>query len=141
MIPCTMPSENDSTHMQGSCRIVVISSIVVAGTAAAISKRFDSFSYIGGIIGSSVSAAFLLILGSVNAYILFLLVRQLRKLLLLSPAQRDTEEFKIQGGGCLFFVLKKLFKLVDRYVLDFAGLVPLSRFEICVASSLLSERQ
>jgi len=93
--------------------IVIITSIVVAATAAAISTRFDNFSTVGGIIGTSVSAAFLFVLGLMNAYILYKLVVQLKKVLRL-PAGREDEIWKIEGGGILFRILKKMFKLIDR---------------------------
>lgn len=96
-------------------RIVIITSIVVAATAAAVSSRFDSFSTIGGIIGSSVSAAFLILLGLMNGYILFKLIRQMQKVFSLAPGQED-DAWKIEGGGPLFSILKKMFKLIDRYV-------------------------
>lgn len=86
---------------------------MVAATAAAISTRFDSFSTVGGIIGTSVSAAFLIVLGLMNAYILYKLIRQLKKVLRLPEGQED-EIWKIEGGGILFSILKKMFKLIDR---------------------------
>ncbi|KAJ2978416.1 hypothetical protein NUW58_g7507 [Xylaria curta] len=46
----------------GHSTIVIITCIVVAATAGALRERFDSFQYIGGIIGTSVSAAVLIIL-------------------------------------------------------------------------------
>jgi high-affinity nickel-transport protein len=88
---------------------------VVAATAAAVSSRFDSFSTIGGIIGSSVSAAFLILLGLMNAYILFKLIKQMQKVFSLGEGQQD-EAWKIEGGGLLFSILKKMFKLIDRCV-------------------------
>lgn len=96
--------------------IVIITSIVVAATAAAVSERFDSFSTVGGIIGTSVSAAFLILLGLMNAYILYKLVKQMEKVFNL-PEGHEDEAWKIEGGGILFSVLKKMFKLIDRYVL------------------------
>lgn len=97
--------------------IVIITSIVVAATAAAISSKFDSFSTIGGIIGSSVSAAFLILLGIMNAYILYKLIKQMQKVFNLPENQAD-EAWKIEGGGILFSVLKKMFKLINRYGVD-----------------------
>ncbi|OOF92463.1 hypothetical protein ASPCADRAFT_517854 [Aspergillus carbonarius ITEM 5010] len=97
----------------GHSTIVIITSIVVAATAAAISSRFDSFSTIGGIIGTSVSAAFLILLGLMNAYILYKLYKQLQKVIDLPEGQED-EIWKIEGGGLLFTVLKRMFKLIDR---------------------------
>ncbi|KAJ5103113.1 hypothetical protein N7532_003642 [Penicillium argentinense] len=97
----------------GHSTIVIITSIVVAATAAAVSSKFDSFSTIGGIIGSSVSAAFLILLGLMNGYILYKLIAQMRKVFNL-PAGQEDEAWKIEGGGILFSVLKKMFKLIDR---------------------------
>ncbi|KAK9856391.1 hypothetical protein MYU51_001273 [Penicillium brevicompactum] len=97
----------------GHSTIVIITSIVVAATAAAVSSRFDKFSTIGGIIGSGVSAAFLILLGVMNAYILYKLIKQMQKVFSL-PEGAEDEAWKIEGGGILFSVLKKMFKLIDR---------------------------
>ncbi len=94
-------------------RIVVITSIVVAATAAAISDKFDRYSRIGAIIGTSVSAAFLILLGLMNMYILYKLVQHLRKLVATAPGEE--EHPTIQGGGFLFHLLKRMFKLINRY--------------------------
>ncbi|KAJ9653472.1 hypothetical protein H2198_007368 [Neophaeococcomyces mojaviensis] len=98
----------------GHSTVVVLTSIVVAATAAGVSSKFDSFSNVGGIIGSSVSAAFLIALGFMNAYILYKLVVQLKKVISLQPEEEATEAWKIEGGGVLFRVLKKMFKLIDQ---------------------------
>jgi high-affinity nickel-transport protein len=99
----------------GHSTIVIITSIVVAATAAGISKKFGSFGTIGGIIGSSVSAAFLLLLGLMNGYILYKLVVQLR-LILAMPVGHETSPaaLRVEGGGPLFRILKRIFKLIDR---------------------------
>ena len=98
----------------GHSTIVTITSVVVAATAAGVSKRFDGFSNVGGIIGTSVSAAFLLLLGVLNAYILYRLLVQMQKVISLQPDEAAEEAWKIQGGGFLFRVLKRMFKLIDR---------------------------
>ncbi|CAI6337291.1 unnamed protein product [Periconia digitata] len=97
----------------GHSTIVIITSLVVAGTAAAVSSKFDNFSRVGGIIGTSVSAAFLLLLGIMNLYILYKLIVQMKRMLRSDPGSEHAE-FKIQGGGCLFPILQKLFKLIDK---------------------------
>ncbi|KAJ5964823.1 uncharacterized protein N7479_004699 [Penicillium vulpinum] len=97
----------------GHSTIVIITSIVVAATAAAVSDRFDNFSTVGGIIGTSVSAAFLILLGLMNAYILYKLVKQMQKVFSL-PEGCEDEAWKVEGGGVLFSILKKMFKLIDR---------------------------
>lgn len=95
-------------------RVVIITSVVVAATAAAVSSRFDNFSRVGGIIGTSISAAFLILLGLMNMYILYKLVKQLQKLLATHP--QEEESFRIQGAGVLFNLLKKMFRAIDRYL-------------------------
>jgi nickel/cobalt transporter (NiCoT) family protein len=127
------------TKLKTSFSIVVITTIVVAATSAAISNRFDGFSAIGGIIGSSISSGFLLLLGAVNIYILYKAIRSMQALLVqerqnqrrAQPPYEDEDligsdvtqrnqtsgigdDFRIQGGGCLVYVLKGMMKLVDR---------------------------
>ena len=69
----------------GHSTIVIITSLVVAGTAAAVSDKFGNFERVGGIIGTSVSAAFLLLLGLMNIYILYKLIVQMRKMIASDP--------------------------------------------------------
>ena len=97
----------------GHSTIVIITSIVVAATAAAVSNKFNGFGTVGGIVGSAVSAAFLLLLGAMNAYILFRLIKQMNKVLNLREGEEE-QAWHIEGGGCLFRVLKKMFKIIDR---------------------------
>lgn len=85
-----------------------------------MSSRFDSFSTVGGIIGTSVSAAFLILLGLMNFYILYKLYKQMQKVLSLPEGQED-EAWKIEGGGVLFNVLKRMFKLINRFVVPRSG--------------------
>jgi len=100
----------------GHSTIVVVTAIVVAASSAAISDRFDSFGDVGGIIGSSVSSAFLIILGSMNAYILYKLAKTLRATI-CSPIGHEnvsaTTLFPTTAGGCMTALLQKLFRLID----------------------------
>lgn len=99
----------------GHSTIVIITSIVVAATAAAVSDRFDNFSRVGGIIGSSVSATFLLLLGFMNLYIGWKLWVRMRTLLRTPPGEEPSDVQILAGvGGPMFNVLKRMFKLIDR---------------------------
>ena len=98
-------------------RIVIITSVVVAATAAAVRDRFDKYSQIGGIIGSSVSAGFLIILGIMNVFILYKLVTQLKGYLRnRRNGQEAIEGIEFTGTGCLFGLMKSMFKMIDRSV-------------------------
>lgn len=96
----------------GHSTIVVVTSLVVAGTAAAISSKFDKYSKVGGIIGTSVSASFLILLGIANLYILYKLIQHMRVLLSMAPGEE--EQPKMQGAGPLFRLFRKMFRLIDR---------------------------
>lgn len=87
----------------------------MAATAAALSDRFNRFSHVGGIIGTSVSAAFLFVLALINVYILYRLITQM-KVMLREGTEEETsgDLLKISGAGCLFQVFKGIFKVVDR---------------------------
>ena len=96
----------------GHSTVVITTSLVVAATSTAISSRFDDFSRIGGIIGVSVSAAFLMLLALMNAFILVRLTQEMRKALAQPIQNHQTVQFK--GGGCLFRILQRVFKYIDR---------------------------
>jgi hypothetical protein len=96
-----------------------VTSIVVAATTSSISSRFDSFGRIGGIIGTSVSAAFLIFLGVMNGYVLYKLASRLRQVIRAEDDGKfgkEGREWLVAGGGPMFRVLSKLFRVVDRYV-------------------------
>src|SRR5262245_37237225 len=50
----------------GHSTVVVLATIAVAATAAAFRDELEDFHAIGGVIGTSVSAAFLLIVAAIN---------------------------------------------------------------------------
>ncbi|KAI5796397.1 putative nickel transport protein [Peziza echinospora] len=119
----------------GHSTIVVITSLVVAATAAAFSEKFDRFSRVGGIIGTSVSTAFLVVLAGVNIWILWRLWKKMggrlereRERRRRGEGQGGREGFgdecesgggggdllKMEGAGCMFTVFKGAFRLIDR---------------------------
>ncbi|KAJ2901440.1 hypothetical protein MKZ38_001870 [Zalerion maritima] len=118
----------------GHSTVVILTCVVVAATAGALSKKFDDFQRVGAIIGTSVSAAFLLLLCAANAWILWKLVGRLRGALREereeverrqiegesdddagdAVAAHGTGQAMFEGVGCLSRVFKSLFKIVDR---------------------------
>lgn len=48
-----------------------------------------------------------------NIYILYKLVQLMRKLIASAPGEEHS--FEIKGAGCLFYLFKKMFKLIDRW--------------------------
>ncbi|KAF9575188.1 hypothetical protein EC968_004124 [Mortierella alpina] len=64
----------------GHSTIVIVASIAVAAAAASIENKLEAFGETGGIIGTSVSVAFLLLIGFFNAYVLYTVGRELREI-------------------------------------------------------------
>ncbi|KAM0363220.1 hypothetical protein ACHAP4_000067 [Fusarium culmorum] len=109
----------------GHSTIVIVTCIVVAATSGALRDRFDGFQRIGNIVGTSVSASFLIILCIGNGWVLYKLVQRLRAVLhdrkdrvhLEGFAEEETQiqdHFALEGGGFLTRVFKRLFRVIDR---------------------------
>ncbi|KAI0016290.1 NicO-domain-containing protein [Xylariomycetidae sp. FL0641] len=112
----------------GHSTIVIITCIVVAATSGALRDRFDGFARVGGIIGTSVSAAFLVIMAAANAWVLWRLVRRLRRVLREEEqleraddgedadgdGDRAAAGLQLDGPGYLAHVFQRMFRLIDR---------------------------
>ncbi|KAI8164263.1 High-affinity nickel transport protein nic1 [Colletotrichum sp. SAR 10_70] len=110
----------------GHSTIVIVTCVVVAATSGALRDRFDGFTRVGNIIGTSVSAAFLLLLCAGNGWVLYKLIRRLRvvleqerrRTLTGEVVEEEDEEaatnLKLEGEGFLANVFRKVFRVVDR---------------------------
>ncbi|KAH6654540.1 high-affinity nickel-transport protein-domain-containing protein [Truncatella angustata] len=107
----------------GHSTIVIVTCIVVAATSGALRDRFDNFQYIGGIIGTSVSAAFLVLLSVGNGWILYRLIKRLRQVLQQPDPHHEAggggddeaaANLQLEGAGFMANVFRKVFRIVDR---------------------------
>jgi nickel/cobalt transporter (NiCoT) family protein len=109
--------------------VVIIITIIVAATSAALAEKFDTFQTIGGIIGVSVSCSyapekplysnrFLLIIALANIFVLAGQVRTYRILIaqkLLPPEQRSPSDEILQHmGGKMTRIFNRVFRFIDR---------------------------
>ncbi|KAG5922972.1 hypothetical protein E4U61_004555 [Claviceps capensis] len=126
------PSTVGTFFSLGHSTIVIVTCVVVAATSGALRERFDGFTRVGNIIGTSISAAVLLILCLANTYILVSLIKNLRSELARAHlesshhghATTSTDQCSLQedssppvsttGGGIMMRLLHSLFKSVDR---------------------------
>jgi high-affinity nickel-transport protein len=98
----------------GHSSIVVLASIAIAATAAAMQARLDWFHNIGGVIGTTVSALFLLAVGIANLFVLrgvwgaFNRARRGEKIV-----DEDLDAL-LAGGGFLARIFRPMFKVVTR---------------------------
>ncbi|KAK7755367.1 hypothetical protein SLS62_002594 [Diatrype stigma] len=122
----------------GHSTIVVVTCVVVAATSGALRDRFDNFAYVGGIVGTSVSAAFLVLLCLGNGWVLYRLVGRLRCVLReqqpevpsrlesrgdggrsgddedAADEDQAANNLQLEGAGFLASVFRSLFRIVDR---------------------------
>ncbi|KAG0242437.1 hypothetical protein BGW41_004166 [Actinomortierella wolfii] len=61
----------------GHSTIVIVATVILAATATALKDKLDAFGETGGIIGTSVSAAFLFLIGIINLVVLVQVGREL----------------------------------------------------------------
>jgi len=98
----------------GHSTVVILASIVIAVTAAALQTRFAAFREVGGLIGTGVSTLFLLAIAIVNLMVLAAVYGAFRRVRRGERyVEEDMQAFLAQRGllGRLF---RPLFKLVRR---------------------------
>jgi nickel/cobalt transporter (NiCoT) family protein len=98
----------------GHSTVVIVASVVVALSVGALETRFAGFRQVGAVIGTGVSAAFLLIIALINTMILisvyraFTAVRRGEQLI-----EKDLHDL-LDGRGFLARLLRSLFALITR---------------------------
>jgi hypothetical protein len=98
----------------GHSTIVVIASVAIAATAAVMQSNLDAFHNIGGVIGTTVSALFLLIIGIANLFILkgiWSAFARARRGEIMIDEDLDT---LLAGRGLLARVFRPVFHAVSR---------------------------
>lgn len=98
----------------GHSTIVILASIAIAAVAAAMQSKFGAFHNIGGMIGTSVSALFLLLIGIANLFILkgiwlaFARARRGEKIV-----DEDLDAL-LAGRGLIACIFRPVFHVVSR---------------------------
>jgi high-affinity nickel-transport protein len=98
----------------GHSTIVVLASLGVAATAAALQTRFATFKDVGGLVGTSVSALFLFAVAIANIVILGGVYRTFRRV--RRGARYVDEDFDqlLAQRGLLARLFRPVFRLVER---------------------------
>ncbi|RIA88963.1 high-affinity nickel-transport protein [Glomus cerebriforme] len=97
----------------GHSTIVILATIAIAVTATAVKKKFGDFKAIGGLIGTSVSAAFLFIIGIVNCFLLISILRSLKRLKRTGTFEEENIEDILNNSGFLGRFFKPVFNFID----------------------------
>ena len=98
----------------GHSTIVVLLSVAIAATAAALQTRFSAFKEVGGIVGTSVSAFFLFAIAAVNMVILVAVYRSFRNIRRGGRYVEEDIDLLLANRGLLGRLFRRLFRLIDR---------------------------
>jgi high-affinity nickel-transport protein len=98
----------------GHSTIVVLLSIAIAATASRIQTRFPAFQHIGGLIGTSVSAFFLLAIACINLLVLRGIVRAFVRVRNGEPHDEQDLDAMMSQLGIMGRIFRPILKVVDR---------------------------
>ena len=98
----------------GHSTIVLIASILIAATASIFQEELEAFKSIGGVIGTSVSAAFLLLIALANLMILSGVWKAFKDARAGKPIHEESLDLLLSGRGFLARIFRPLFAMVKR---------------------------
>jgi high-affinity nickel-transport protein len=98
----------------GHSTVVVVATIGVAATAAAFQGQLEEFHSIGGMIGTSVSALFLLLIAAINVVILVNVYNTFQRVKNGGRYVADDLDTLLANGGVLARVFRPLFRMIER---------------------------
>jgi len=98
----------------GHSTVVVLASLGIAVTAMAFKDRMEEFHPVGGLIGTSVSAAFLLLIGAINFVVLVNVCKAFRRVKNGGTYVETDLDILLANGGLLTRIFRRLFSLIGR---------------------------
>lgn len=98
----------------GHSTIVVLASIAIAATAAALPSKMEEFHDVGGVIGTTVSALFLLVIGLANLFILKGIWSAFNRARRGEKIVDEDLDALLAGRGLIARTFRPLFKVVSR---------------------------
>jgi high-affinity nickel-transport protein len=98
----------------GHSTIVVLASLAIAATAAAMQGRIEAFKEIGGVVGTLVSASFLLAIAATNLVILLGVWRSFRHFRRSGRFDEGALDTLLDGRGLLARLFRPMFRAITR---------------------------
>jgi high-affinity nickel-transport protein len=98
----------------GHSTIVIMASVAIAATATALKTQFGAFQAVGGVIGTLVSALFLLAIAAMNFVILVTVYRTFRRVKGGAPYVDEDLDMLLAGRGLLSRLFRPIFALIRR---------------------------
>lgn len=98
----------------GHSAVVLIASMAVAFTARSFAEQFAPYREIGGVVGTSISALFLLVIAAANLSVLVGVLRALRQSRRGRVLRDEDIDAILMGRGFLVRLLAPVFSLVSK---------------------------
>src|SRR4051812_5538255 len=98
----------------GHSTVVVLASVGIAIAAMAFKDRMEEFHPVGGMIGTSVSAAFLLLIGAINLVLLVNVYKAFRRVKNGGTYSETDLNALTANGGLLARIFRRLFGFIGR---------------------------
>lgn len=98
----------------GHSSIVILASLAIAATAAAMQDRLEAFHDVGGVIGTAVSALFLLIIGIANLFILKGIWAAFTRARAGEKIVDEDLDALLAGRGLIARIFRPVFRVVSR---------------------------
>ena len=96
----------------GHSTIVVLASVAIAATTTAFQDRFEALKGVGGVIGTLVSALFLLAIAAMNIVILLAVYRTFRRVKAGAPYVEEDLTLLLAGRGLLARLFRPMFRMI-----------------------------
>jgi high-affinity nickel-transport protein len=98
----------------GHSTVVVLASIGIALTATAFKDRLEDFHSVGGMIGTSVSAIFLLLLAAINLVVLVNVYKTFQRVKNGGAYSETDLDMVLANGGLLARIFRRLFRMMGK---------------------------
>ena len=98
----------------GHSTVVVLACIAIAATASGLQGRLTDAHVIGGVVGTAVSAAFLLAIAGINLVILRGVWRSFRQVRGGGTLEAENLDVLLAGRGLLARLFRPLFRIIGR---------------------------
>src|SRR5882724_4010970 len=97
----------------GHSTVVILATIGIVVATTAFQHRLEDFRAVGGLIGVSVSSAFLLIIAAINIAILINVYKAFQRVKRGAPYVADDLDRMLVQGGLLARIFRRLFRMVQ----------------------------
>jgi high-affinity nickel-transport protein len=96
----------------GHSTVVILATIAIASTALALQTHLEPFRSVGSVIGTVISATFLLVIAGMNLFILAAVWRNFRRVRKGERLADEDLDALLAGGGLLARLLRPLFAMI-----------------------------